>query len=99
VVKAVGRPIYQAGTIPAGTYDGQLDPVPTAVIRNYLVTHDSVPEDLVYRMTKAIFENLDALATSHVAAREISREDAAHDLPVPLHPGAAAYYTEVGLLE
>ena len=99
VVNKVGRPVYQPGIIPANTYDGQAEPVETAVIRNYLVTHDNVPDDVVYRMTKALFENLDRLAASHVSARDISREDASRNLPVPLHPGAAAYFREVGLVE
>ena len=99
VVANVGRAVYQPGTIPAGTYDGQLDAVETATIRNVLVTHDTVPEDVIYRMTKALFEHLDELAAAHAAASEISREDAVLDLDVPLHPGAAAYYREAGLLE
>jgi hypothetical protein len=99
VVRNVGRPVYQVGVIPAGTYDGQLDTVDTASIRNFLVTHDGVPEDIVYRMTKALFENLDRLTASHVAAGDISVDAAVENLPVPLHPGAAAYYREVGLLE
>ena len=99
VVRNVGRPIYQPGVIPAGTYDGQLDAVETASIRNMLVTHDNVPEDVVYRMTKALFEHLDELAAAHAAASQISRDDAVTSLPIPLHPGAAAYYREAGLIE
>ena len=99
VVRNVGRMIYQPGIIPAGTYDGQVDAVETASIRNMLVTHDNVPEDVVYRMTRALFEHLDELAAAHAAASQISREDAVKSLPVPLHPGAAAYYREVGLIE
>ena len=99
VVRNVGRPVYQQGLIPAGTYDGQLEAVETASIRNALVTHDTVPDDVIYRMTKAMFEHLDELATAHAAASQISRENAMSNLPVPLHPGAAAYYREVGLIE
>jgi hypothetical protein len=99
VVRAVGNPVYQPGVIPAGTYAGQDTPVATATIRNFLVTHDGVPEDLVYRMTKSMFENLEQLAASHVSAKEITRGDAVRDLPIPLHPGAAAYYREAGLVE
>ena len=99
VVRNVGRPVYQPAVIPAGTYDGQLEAVETASIRNVLVTHDNVPEDVVYRMTKAMFENLDQLAAAHVAAEGISLEGAVRNLAVPLHPGAAAYYRESGLLE
>jgi TRAP-type uncharacterized transport system substrate-binding protein len=46
-----------------------------------------------------MFENLDRLAAAHVAAKEISRDTAAKNLPVPLHPGAAAYYKETGTAE
>ncbi len=99
VVKKVGRPVYQPAVIPAGTYDGQNEAVETAAIQNVLVTHDNVPESVIYRMTKAMFENLDRLAAAHVAAKGISRENALRNLPVPLHPGAAAYYKEAGLLE
>ena len=99
VVKNVGRPVYQPAMIPAGTYDEQLEAVETASIRNVLVTHDSVPEDVIYRMTKAMFEHLDELAAAHVAAKQITSENAVKNLVVPLHPGAAAYYREAGLLE
>lgn len=99
VVKNVGRPVYQPAMIPAGTYDGQLEAVETASIRSVLVTHDTVPEDVIYRMTKAIFEHLDELAAAHAAAKGITLEDAVRNLSVPLHPGAAAYYREAGLIE
>jgi TRAP transporter TAXI family solute receptor len=99
VVRNVGRPVYQPAMIPAGTYDGQIEAVETASIRNVLVTHDSVPDDVVYRMTKAMFEHLDELAAAHIAATAISLEGAVSNLAVPLHPGAAAYYRESGLLE
>lgn len=99
VVRNVGRPVYQPAMIPAGTYDGQLEAVETASIRNVLVTHDNVSEDMIYRMTKTLFEHIDELAAAHAAASQIFREDAVSNLVVPLHPGAAAYYREVGLLE
>jgi hypothetical protein len=99
VVRKVGRDVYRPATIPAGIYDGQPEAVETAAIRNVLVTHEGVADDVVYRMTKAMFEHLDQLVAAHVAAKEISRESAARGLPVPLHPGAAAYFKEAGLLE
>jgi len=99
VVRNVGRPVYQPAMIPAGTYDGQIEAVETASIRNVLVTHDNVPDDVVYRMTKAMFEHLDELAAAHIAATAISLEGAVSNLAVPLHPGAAAYYRESGLVE
>ena len=99
VVQKVGRPVYQPGTIPAGTYQGQTAAVETATIPNVLVTHARVPDAVIYRMTKAMFDNLDRLVAAHVAARDISREHATQELPVPLHPGASAYYAGAGVPE
>jgi TRAP transporter TAXI family solute receptor len=99
VVAKVGDPAYQPGTIPANTYTGQTEAVPTATIRNFLVTHSGVPNDVAYTMTKALFDNLDTMVAAHSAAKAISRDDAIKGLPVPLHPGAERYYREVGLLK
>ncbi len=99
VVAKVGDPAYQPAVIPANTYIGQTADVPTAAIPNFLVTHAGVPEDVVYRMTKAMYDNLDTLYAAHNAARAIKRENALKGMPVPLHPGAERYYREVGLLK
>ncbi|MCB1888771.1 MAG: TAXI family TRAP transporter solute-binding subunit [Rhodocyclaceae bacterium] len=99
VVAAIGDSAYQAGVIPAGTYTGQDTDIPTAAIRNILVTHEGVEEAAVYEMTKAIFTNLDALVAAHAAAKGIKPESAATGLPIPLHPGAERYYREAGLLK
>jgi TRAP transporter TAXI family solute receptor len=97
LVAKVGTP-YAAATIPAGTYEGQTEDVPTAAVVNYLVTHADVPDDLVYAMTKATFEHLDDLAAAHAAAKAIKLETAAKNPPAPLHPGAERYFKEKGAL-
>lgn len=99
VVAKVGDPAYQSVMIPANTYTGQTSAVATVAIQNYLVTHDGVPSDLVYAMTKATFDNLDVLVASHNAAKAISKEAAAQSPPVPLHPGAEKYFREIGALK
>jgi uncharacterized protein len=99
VVAKVGSAAYQPGIIPAGTYDGQTQDTPTAVIPNFLVTHDGVPADLVYKMTKSMYENLDALVAAHAAAKAIKLADALKGMPIPLHPGAERYYKEKGLIK
>jgi TRAP transporter TAXI family solute receptor len=96
VIAKVGVP-YQAATIPAGTYTGQDTPVSTAAVQNFLVTRADANDDLVYEMTKAMFENLPEMAAAHAAARSIKVEDAAKGSPVPLHPGAVRYYKEKGV--
>lgn len=99
VVQKINNPAYQPGVIPAGTYDGQEEDIPTVAITNILVSHDKVPEDIAYQMTKLIFDNLDALGNAHAAAKAIKLETAAGNLPIPLHPGAERFYREAGVLE
>ena len=99
VIAKVGDPAYQSGVIPANTYEGQTGAVPTARIQNFLVTREGLSEDLVYQMTKAMFTNLPELVAAHAAAKGISLKEAPLNAPVPLHPGAAKYYREAGVLK
>src|ERR1700750_222046 len=97
-VEKIGLPFVSV-VIPAGTYTGQKEDVPTAAVVNYLVTSSAVSDDLAYQMTKLIYENLPELANSHVAGKEIKLETAATGSPVPLHPGAIRYYKERGFIK
>jgi TRAP transporter TAXI family solute receptor len=99
VVLKVGDPAYQSGVVPANTYEGQTANVPTAYVQNFLVTHEGVPTDTVYTMTKSMFENLDQLHAAHAAAKSIRKEAATAGMPVPLHPGAEKYYREIGVIK
>lgn len=99
VVAKIGDAAYQPGTIPANTYNGQATDVATVAIQNFLVTHEGVPADTVYKMTKAMFDNLDAMVAAHGAAKAIRKEAAALTPPAPLHPGAEKYYREAGLIK
>lgn len=99
VVAKIGRPSYQPGVIPAGTYEGQDSDVPTVAITNILVTHEGVSDELAYQMTKLMFDNLPRLANAHAAAKDITLETATRNLPIPLHPGAERFYKEVGVLQ
>lgn len=97
VVNALGSP-YQTATIPAGTYQGQDADVQTATVINYLATRADLDEETVYRMTKALFENLDDMAAAHAAARSIKLDESATESPAPLHPGAERYFKEKGVM-
>jgi TRAP transporter TAXI family solute receptor len=99
VVAKIGEAAYQAGTVPANTYNGQTDAVATVAIQNFLVSHEGVSTDAAYKMTKAIFEHLPELQAAHAAAKAITRENAAKAPPAPLHPGAERYYREIGLIK
>lgn len=98
VTEKLGAP-YVAATIPAGTYDGQTEDVPTVAVSNFLVTHDDVSDELAYQMTKQLFENLDTLVSAHNAAAQIDMTKALDGMPIPLHPGAERYYREMGILK
>ncbi|AMT88625.1 MULTISPECIES: TAXI family TRAP transporter solute-binding subunit [Pseudomonas] len=98
VVAKIGNPAYQSAMIPANTYDGQAEAVPTVAITNILVTRADLSDDVVYDMTRLLFDNLGRLGNSHSAAKDIKLEAAAQNLPIALHPGAERYYKEKGAL-
>jgi uncharacterized protein len=92
-------PAVTTKNISSGTYEGQGKDIQTAVVKGLLITHDEVSEKIVHEMTKAFFENQQAMADAHNAGKEIQLETAADGLLLPLHPGAEKYYKEMGVLE
>ncbi|KKB38272.1 TAXI family TRAP transporter solute-binding subunit [Bacillus thermotolerans] len=92
-------PAFDVGVIPAGTYEGVAEERDTVKVNNLLITHEGVPEEHVYEMTKALFENLDDLRNAHSSAKQITLENAVSKLPLPLHPGAEKYFKEQGVLQ
>jgi TRAP transporter TAXI family solute receptor len=97
VVEKIGSP-YQSLPIPGGTYKGNDKDVDAAAVQNYLVTRSDLPEKEVYEMTKTIFDNLPGLEAAHSAAKAIKLDQAGKSPPVPLHPGAAKFYKEKGVM-
>jgi TRAP transporter TAXI family solute receptor len=90
-------PPYFRLSIPGGTYDDVAEDTPSYGLANGLVISADVPEDMVYNMTRAVFENLDHLATVHPAFGNVSAETVLDGFGSPLHPGALRYYREIGL--
>ncbi len=99
VIAKTGKPAFVAADIPAGTYEGQTQAVPTASIINFLVTRSDLDDDTVYTITKTLYTHLDQLVAAHAAAKVIKMENAIKHMPLPLHPGAERYYREVGLIK
>ena len=99
VLAKIDSQAYVADVIPANTYDGQSEDVPTAAIPNYLVTHSGVSDDLAYEMTKVLYEKLDNLKNAHNAINAMDIKQAVTGMPVPLHPGAEKFYKEKGIIE
>lgn len=92
-----GRELWVPYTIAAGTYPGQTKDVQTIAQPNFLAVNASVDEEHVYMLTKTMYENLGFLSAIHPATKAMAVEKAMAGLPVPLHPGAARYYKEIGL--
>lgn len=90
-------PPYFRLSIPGGTYEDVAGDIPTYGLANGLVISADVPEERVYEMTKAVFENLDALAGVHPAFGDVSAETVLNGFGSPLHPGALRYYREIGV--
>jgi TRAP transporter TAXI family solute receptor len=89
--------LWTAYPIPAGTYPGQDYDVTTIAQPNFLAVNADVPEEHVYQITKAMFENLAFLRAIHPATNDLTIEGALAGLPAPLHPGALRFYREVGV--
>ena len=64
------------------------------------VSSTDVPEDVVYQVVKAVFENFDDFKRLHPAFANLNKEEMVSDaLSAPLHPGAEKYYREAGLFD
>lgn len=89
---------YTKTTIPAGTYKGTDTDTPALAIKATLAVSAKLDENTVYDMTKALFDNLDELSSAHAKGKEVSAKNAVEGISVPLHPGAAKYFKEIGVL-
>ncbi|MDG2139910.1 MAG: TAXI family TRAP transporter solute-binding subunit [Gammaproteobacteria bacterium] len=90
-------PIWNFYDLPPGTYPGQEETITTAASSNVLVARDDVPEEIVYNLTKLLWENLPVLQEIHAATNSMSIENALQGIPLPLHRGALRYYEEQGI--
>ena len=91
-------PFFYEHTIPAGTYRGQeQDYQGLDVGSMHLVASAAADEELVYQITKAIYENRRQVAQIHPAGNAINPENIVRDTGVEFHPGAVRYYREIGI--
>ncbi|PLR83273.1 hypothetical protein CVD25_11695 [Bacillus canaveralius] len=86
-------------TIKAGTYPFVKQDIPTAAVDTILITSADIPEDVVYKMTKAMYEQMDYLYTVHQSFEAVTKETIAEVTGAPLHPGAEKFYKEIGILK
>lgn len=88
---------YTTLNIPAGTYAGQTEDVTTVTVKATLIVSADAKEDDVYNLTKAIFDNADAIAAENGKGAELSIENATSGMTAPFHAGAAKYFKEKGV--
>jgi TRAP transporter TAXI family solute receptor len=89
-----GKELYEQGVVPKETYKGMDSDVGVVSIQNVLVVHTDMDENLVYEITKALFENKATLVAIHPEAKNLSLATAVEGSPAEFHPGAIRYYKE-----
>ena len=90
-------PYYTTYNVPANTYKGQETDVTTVTVKATLIVSTDSSEDDVYNITKAIFDNIDAIKGAHAKGAELSLQNATEGMTAPFHKGAAKYFAEKGI--
>ncbi len=93
------QPYYANVTLPANSYKGQTEAVPTLAVMAVWATHDGVPENVAYEVTKALYENVAIMGQVHVQGKNISLNTALAVGTAPIHPGALKYFKEKGIVK
>ena len=92
-------PFLSPMVIPPNTYKNQLSEVKTVAVAAVLIVSSDLPEDAVYKLTKALFENQAELASAHAKGKELNLKKAATGVSIPFHAGAVKYYKEKGAMK
>lgn len=93
------QPYYTRVQLPANTYKGQTAPVDTLAVMAVWTAHDGVPDNIAYEVTKALYENVAIMGQVHVQGKNITLGNATAVGSIPLHPGAARYFKEKGIVK
>ena len=92
-------PFLAGVKIPANSYKGQTAEVPTVAVNAVLIAGSQLKDDMVYNLTKALFENQAELASAHAKGKELNIQHAVKGVSIAFHPGAVKYYKEKGLMK
>ena len=88
---------YRMATVPGGMYKGNDADITTFGVGATFITSADVPDDVVYVVVKAVFDNFDDFKKLHPAFANLKEAEMIKDgLSAPLHPGAIKYYKERG---
>ena len=92
-------PWYAPYTIAAGTYPNQTEDVQTTAIKMVMFCSADLDDEVVYLLTKALWENIESLGESQKNLKGLTPEEAVKDIAgLPIHEGALRYYKEIGIL-
>ena len=95
---AADYPFFQLATIPADAYSDLTEDYPGLNVGSmHLITSSDADEELVYEITKTLWENRQSVADKHPAGRAINEANVARYTGTPFHPGAERYYREIGV--
>ena len=92
-------PFFAPAVIEKGTYSGLTSDVQTIAVQACPVARRDMSDDEAYALTKAIFENLEALGNAHAKGKSLTLAHALDGMTLDIHPGALKYYKEVGLVK
>jgi len=104
-IKAIADHYVETGdlaaphVLPAGTYKGMDADYTTLITPQVICVHPDMDEELVYAITKALWEHMDLMHKIHAGCKEWKIEYNAEPMPIPMHPGAERYYKEVGTIQ
>ena len=89
---------FRPATIPAGTYRGQTEAFEGLDVGSmHLITSAGAPDDLVYDVTRMLYENRARVVEKHAAGRAINPDNVVRDTGTEFHPGAIHFYQEIGI--
>ena len=93
-------PDYGYYILKAGTLKNQTEDIPVTCTWNTQLCNSKLSEQAAYEICKLTFENIPELATAHALCGELDKNDPPYGVPmeIPIHPGAARYYEEIGVL-
>jgi len=94
-------PYYTKAVVPGGSYRGVDEDVNTIAVQALWVVDEEVDEEIIYQVTKALWNdaNLERIQLAHARAKSITLETALDGISIPLHPGAEKFYKEAGMIK
>jgi len=98
IEKLVNENGFSAYTIPAGTYEGQTEDIKTVALPIVIFTTEDADEEMIYNLTKSIYENKEYFEGVHSSFAEFDPDTMNEGTAIALHPGAERFYKEIGLM-